>query len=104
MEFLLDAMVEASKILDLDAGERDQWAEVRKNLAPYPKTQGPYGEVWLDVLNAPAEHVYNIPVTLAPVFPGEQVEWAATKSTWKSPGARRARFAWKAATTWSISP
>jgi len=29
--------------------------------------------VWLDVLNAPPEHVYNIPVTLAPVFPGEQV-------------------------------
>jgi hypothetical protein len=29
--------------------------------------------VWLDVLNAPAEHVYNVPVTLAPVFPGDQV-------------------------------
>jgi hypothetical protein len=72
-QFLLDAILEASKILNLDAGERDKWAEVRNNLAPYPKTQGPYGEVWLDVLNAPPEHVYNIPVTLAPVFPGEQV-------------------------------
>ena len=50
-----------------------RWKEVRENLAPYPRVQGPYGEVWLDVLNAPAEHVYNIPVTLAPVFPGEQV-------------------------------
>ena len=29
--------------------------------------------MWLDVLNAPVEHVYNIPVTLAPVFPGDQV-------------------------------
>lgn len=71
--FLLDATVEASKILGLDVDERSKWAEVRSNLTPYPKTRGPYGEVWLDVLNAPAEHVYNIPVTLAPVFPGEQV-------------------------------
>jgi hypothetical protein len=71
--FLLDAMFEASKILGRDEEERSRWTEVRANLAPYPKTQGPYGEVWLDVLNAPAEHVYNIPVTLAPVFPGEQV-------------------------------
>lgn len=72
-EFLLDAMLEASQILQCDESERAQWTEVRENLAPYPKIQGPYGEVWLDVLNAPAEHVYNIPVTLAPVFPGDQV-------------------------------
>jgi len=73
IQFLLDATLEASKILELDGGDRSQWAEVRANLTPYPKTRGPYGEVWLDVLNAPAEHVYNVPVTLAPVFPGEQV-------------------------------
>jgi alpha-L-fucosidase 2 len=72
-EFLLDAMMEASRILDRDEGARAGWAEVRQNLAPYPKAQGPEGEVWLDVLNAPVEHVYNIPVTLAPVFPGDQV-------------------------------
>ena len=72
-EFLLDAMLEASRILERDGSERAQWTEVRENLAPYPKTQGPYGEVWLDVLNAPPEYVYNIPVTLAPVFPGGQV-------------------------------
>jgi len=72
-QFLLDAILEASKTLGLDAEEREKWAEVRNNLAPYPKAQGPYGEVWLDVLNAPPEHVYNIPVTLAPVFPGDQV-------------------------------
>ena len=71
--FLLQAMGEASRILNRDEGERDKWEEIRKDLAPYPKTQGPYGEVWLDVPNAPAEFVYNIPVTLAPVFPGEQV-------------------------------
>ena len=60
-------------MLGVDAEERDHWKEVRANLAPYPTVKGPYGEVWLDILNAPAEHIYNVPVTLAPVFPGEQV-------------------------------
>jgi hypothetical protein len=27
----------------------------------------------VDVVNAPAEFVYNVPCTLAPMFPGEQV-------------------------------
>jgi len=72
-EFLLDASVEASRVLGLDASQRSHWIEVRQNLTSYPKTEGPHGEVWLDVLNAPPEHVYNVPVTLAPVFPGEQV-------------------------------
>ena len=72
-EFLLDAMIEASRILGRDEGDRAKWTDVRQNLAPYPKAQGPEGEVWLDVLNAPLEFVYNIPVTLAPVFPGDQV-------------------------------
>jgi hypothetical protein len=29
--------------------------------------------VWIDVRNAPTGWIYNVPVTLAPVFPGEQV-------------------------------
>ena len=73
MAFLLDAVVEGSSVLNTDETERARWKEIRANLAPYPKTKGPYGEVWLDVENAPAEYVYNVPVTLAPVFPGEQV-------------------------------
>jgi alpha-L-fucosidase 2 len=72
-EFLFDAVIEASKTLDVDEGERTRWAEIRENLASYPKATGPYGEVWLDVPGAPTEWVYNVPVTLAPVFPGEQV-------------------------------
>jgi alpha-L-fucosidase 2 len=71
--FVLDAVIEASRLLGTDESERSRWAEVRANLAPYPQTGGPLGEVWADVANAPAEHVYNVPVTLAPVFPGEQV-------------------------------
>jgi alpha-L-fucosidase 2 len=71
--FVLSATAKASEILGRDAGERKRWMEIRDNLADYPQTKGPSGEVWVDVRNAPAEWVYNIPVTLAPVFPGEQV-------------------------------
>ncbi len=72
-EFLLDAMQEASTVLGRDAGLRERWKEVRANLAPYPAGDGPFGRVWLDVRDAPPEHVYNVPVTLAPVFPADQV-------------------------------
>ncbi|MBI3695625.1 MAG: hypothetical protein HY238_12405, partial [Acidobacteria bacterium] len=72
-EFLFDAAVEASKILGTDEPERAKWAEVRANLISYPTAAGPYGEVWVDVAGGPVEWVYNIPATLAPVFPGEQV-------------------------------
>ncbi len=71
-EFLLDAVVEASRILGLDRELSARWQEVRRGLAPYPTVEGPHGTVWLDVPGAPAEYVYNVPVTLAPVFPGEQ--------------------------------
>jgi len=72
-EFLLDAVIEASRTLEMDGAERERWSEIRSSLAPYPKTKGRYGEVWADVVDAPPDHVYNIPVTLAPVFPGDQV-------------------------------
>ena len=73
IKFVLDAMVSASDILGQDTAERQHWKEISANLAPYPKAQGPFGEVWVDIINAPPEHVYNVPITLAPVFPGEQV-------------------------------
>jgi hypothetical protein len=72
-EFLLDAMLEASKILGRDEALRPRWEEIRRNLAPYPEGEGPYGPVWLDVVDAPQEWVYNVPVTSSPVFPAEQV-------------------------------
>ena len=72
-EFLLDAMIEASSVLNVDAGLRPKWKEVRENLAHYPTVKGPYGEVWADVTDAPPEFVYNVPVTASPVFPAEQV-------------------------------
>ena len=63
--------------------------EIRRNLAPYPAADGPYGRVWLDVVDAPGEYVYNVPVTLAPVFPANK--WGSTggRNCWKLRAARR---------------
>jgi hypothetical protein len=72
-EFLFDAIIETSRILNRDEADREKWSEIRRNLASYPEATGPYGRVWLDIVDAPAEWVYNVPVTLSPVFPCEQV-------------------------------
>ena len=71
--FLFKAAAQAARILKLDSEERNRWLEIQARIAPYPKAQGPFGEVWIDVPDAPVEYVYNVPVTLAPVFPAEQV-------------------------------
>ncbi|MEW5974384.1 MAG: glycoside hydrolase family 95-like protein [Acidobacteriota bacterium] len=72
-EFLLDAILEASRVLDRDSDQRAGWQEIREHLTSYPTAHASQGEVWVDVVEAPSEVVYNVPVTLAPVFPGEQV-------------------------------
>ena len=72
-QFVLKATAEAARILGVDADESARWHEIGTHMAAYPTVDGPYGEVWLDVPGAPAEWIYNVPVTLAPVFPGEQV-------------------------------
>ena len=81
-KFLLNAVVEASVVLDVDEGERVRWKEIWENLATYPSASGPHGEVWIDVVNAPVGHIYNVPVTLAPVFPGEQVGIGLNTQYW----------------------
>ena len=103
IDFLMEAAVEASQILNQDAAERAEWAKIRVHLADYPKTNTAQGEVWLDVPNAPAGWIYNIPVTLAPVFPGERVGLHSTKDFSTSPVERRRPSALKAATTSSIN-
>jgi alpha-L-fucosidase 2 len=71
--FLLDAVSEASAVLSTDAEERLHWKEIGEHLAAYPRARSPFGEAWIDVQDAPAEVVYNVPITLGPVFPAEQV-------------------------------
>lgn len=73
IDFLLEAVIKSSKMLNSDQEKRNLWSEIRSNLAPYPRASGRHGEVWVDVLHAPVGWIYNIPVTLAPVFPGERV-------------------------------
>ncbi|MGH9447408.1 MAG: glycosyl hydrolase family 95 catalytic domain-containing protein, partial [Terriglobia bacterium] len=82
-QFLLNAVIEGSTELGEDEAARKGWQEIRENLAPYPKAQGPYGEVWLDVKNAPVEWIYNVPITLAPVFPAEQVGIGRGEEQWE---------------------
>ncbi len=71
IDFLLEATVAASEILGKDVGERPNWSKIRSHLASYPVA--PKSKVWLDVPNAPEGWIYNVPVTLAPVFPGERI-------------------------------
>ncbi len=73
IDFLLEAVVKGSEALHTDPDERVLWQQIRSNLADYPRARAFGGEVWLDVPNAPTGWIYNIPVTLAPVFPGERV-------------------------------
>lgn len=82
-QFLLDAATESAVVLGTDEEERARWKEIRQNLAPYPKAEGPYGEVWLDVVDAPVEYIYNVPITLAPVFPAEQVGIGRGEDQWE---------------------
>ncbi|MGD0580816.1 MAG: hypothetical protein ABSC08_18045, partial [Bryobacteraceae bacterium] len=53
-EFVLKATAEAAHILGVDKEESVRWREIGTHLAAYPKVNGPYGEVWLDVPGAPA--------------------------------------------------
>ncbi len=71
IDFLLEATIAASEILRVDANERPNWLKIRSRLAAYPIA--PKSNVWLDVPNAPEAWIYNVPVTLAPVFPGERI-------------------------------
>jgi alpha-L-fucosidase 2 len=73
IDFLLEAAAKASELLGRDSQARDTWVHIRSHLASYPQTSSPEGTIWVDVVNAPAGWIYNIPVSLAPVFPGERV-------------------------------
>jgi len=73
IKFLMKAVVRASELLDCDKEEHRKWIDIRDHLAPYPIGEDVEGKVWLDVADGPVNPVYNIPASLAPVFPGEQV-------------------------------
>jgi len=73
VKFLMKAVVRASELLDCDREERKKWLEIKEYLAPYPTGEDVEGKIWIDVAKGPVNPVYNIPVSLAPVFPGEDI-------------------------------
>lgn len=81
--FLLNAVIVGSGILGTDTEERERWKDILQNLAEYPTAKGPYGEVWLDIVDGPIEHIFNVPITMAPVFPGEQVGIGQDPAQWE---------------------
>ena len=83
IDFLLEAVVTASRILLSDGEERKAWQDIRSNLVAYPRTSSAGDAVWLDVPGAPAGWIYNVPVTLAPVFPGERIGLASSEDDLK---------------------
>jgi hypothetical protein len=73
LQFLYKAILEASELLNLDLDQRERWEDILTHLPDYPTAVGDAGLIWTDVADGPADTVYNVPCSLAPVFPAEQV-------------------------------
>ncbi len=75
-KFLFKAYLQACDELRIGAEESALMTEVREILAhfpAYPVKQSPRGgEVWVDVVGATPDAIYNVPNPLMPVFPGEE--------------------------------
>ncbi len=76
VKFILRAFEEAVKVLDLEGQEKDLLADIRdilQNYPEYPVTESEnYGKV---IVSVPGEHsqvVYNVPLPLVTIFPGEE--------------------------------
>jgi hypothetical protein len=76
VKFIFRAFEEAVKVLDLEEQEKDLLADVRDILQNYPEypvaESEKFGKV---IVSVPGEHsqvVYNVPLPLITVFPGEE--------------------------------
>jgi hypothetical protein len=72
--FVFNAYLEACDILDLEEKENYLISDVKDILThfpDYPKTQSKYGEVFVSVKGEHPDTVYNVPISLMTVFPGE---------------------------------
>ncbi|MCE5250387.1 glycoside hydrolase family 95 protein [bacterium] len=73
--FVFDAYLEACTILESGQEERELMSDVRDILAhfpDYPTARSQRGEVFVSVKGENPEVVYNVPVSLMTVFPGEE--------------------------------
>jgi len=94
-EFILDATLQASQVLGVDADLRARWKRSARNIAPYPKAKGPFGEVWLDVVDA------RWSMSLTSHHHGPCVPWRAGRHRLGEPHGNRGaprcgQRAWKA--------
>ena len=72
--FIFNAYLQSCKILDYEQKEKDLIVDVKDILTHfhgYPKAQSEQGEVFVSVKGEHPETVYNVPVSLMTVFPGE---------------------------------
>lgn len=74
IRFVMNAYMEAVRVLDATTVEAELMAEVRDILdhfPDYPVADSPYGKVFVSVPGENADTVYNTPNSLMTVFPGE---------------------------------
>ncbi len=72
IKFLMRATIEASRILNVDEDERRKWKDIAENISDYPTFESKAGRILVDIEDAePLE--YNLPVSVTPVFPGEDI-------------------------------
>ena len=71
IKFLMRAVIEASRILDVDEDERKSWQDILNNLAPYPTIVIDGKEEFVDFAGQDKRPEYNHSVPLAPLWPAE---------------------------------
>ena len=92
--FLFDAVVSV-KVLNIDAEEREQWAEVRSNLVLIRRREvrlARYGWMWTMV---PRSRFLTLQTRACRSFLRSKLESGCDLSPWRSPAARLKRSAWR---------
>lgn len=85
-KFLFKAYLESVAILECESSEADLTQNVRtilKHFPPYPCGQTESGEVLLSVAGESTDTVYNVPVNLMPVFPGEDIDVCSDREAYE---------------------
>ncbi len=75
-KFVFNAYLEACRLLDRQEREADlmrEVSEILNHFPHYPTAESQRGTVFVSVPGENPEQVYNLPTSLVPVFPGEDV-------------------------------
>lgn len=71
VRYLLNACVEASRVLGVDSDRRDKWHEIASNLREYPTRDTPEGRVFTAYEGSTSPD--HFPLAVMMVFPGDDV-------------------------------